>query len=250
MKASAPPGLAFLKLGGSLLGNKAKPRSYRGKAVERLGAEIKRALAKAPGMKLLLAHGGGGPAHEPAKRFRTRDGLRGRGGWPGFSETRRGVLEMSRRVLATLSRARCFPILISPCAGLIADGGVIAAWDVTVIRAVLSNGQVPLIHGDAVLDRRRGFAIVSTEELFAFLASRLRPKRIVLACDVDGVYLEHPGRGRRPQAVKVVDRHNWPGITMGRYRRNGGQSRALVRTGPTLREYRGANCLRSRSGCR
>jgi isopentenyl phosphate kinase len=197
--------LVFLKLGGSLLGDKRLRSSFRAAVVRRLAGEILSAREKQPGMRLLLAHGGGGFAHFPAERNRTQEGLAGGGGWRGFAETRRGVLEMNLRVLDALARGGLRPALVSPSAGLIARDGKVRRWDLSVIRALLKDGQIPLIHGDAVLDERRGFTILSTEELFDFLAGRLRPQRIILACDVEGVYLAGP---RRLEPARCVDRKN------------------------------------------
>jgi isopentenyl phosphate kinase len=216
---SAP--LVFLKLGGSLLGDKRRRKSFRAAAVRRLAGEIARALERRPPMRLLLAHGGGGFAHFPADRRRTREGLAGGGGWRGFAETRRGVLEINARVLDALARGGLRPTLVSPSAGLIARDGKVRRWDLRVIRALLKDGQIPLIHGDAVLDERRGFTILSTEELFDFLAGRLHPERIILACDMEGVYLAGPRRRSRALlavqeraacCVRCVDRKNIAGI--------------------------------------
>jgi isopentenyl phosphate kinase len=213
--------LAFLKLGGSLLGDKRRRRSFRRAAVERLAGEILSACERQPGMRLLLAHGGGGFAHFPAERHRTREGLAGGGGWRGFAETRRGVLEINARVLDALARGGLRPALVSPSAELIARDGNVRHWDLSVIRALLKDGQIPLIHGDAVLDERLGFTILSTEELFDFLAGRLHPARIILACDVEGVYLAGPRRlsratpavhARPADCARSVDRKNIAGI--------------------------------------
>ncbi len=235
-------------------------------------------------MRLLLAHGGGGFAHFPAKRHRTREGLAGGGGWRGFAETRRGVLEMNARVLDALARGGLRPTLVSPSAELIARDGKVRRWDLRVIRALLKGGQIPLIHGDAVLDERRGFTILSTEELFDFLAGRLHPERIILACDVEGVYLAGPRRlspappavhERAADCVRCVDRKNIARIRRalraavphargpaGRDRRNAREGRATVqdraedsrrgradRFGPGRRDGRiGAVRRRSRYG--
>lgn len=221
MSDSGPPSLVFLKLGGSLLGDKRRRRAFRRAVVERLGGEIVRALEGHPQMRLLLAHGGGGFAHFPAERHRTREGLAGGGGWRGFAETRRGVLEMNARVLDALALGGLHPVLVSPSAELIARDGKVRCWDLRVIRALLKGGQVPLIHGDAVLDERRGFTILSTEELFDFLAGRLHPERIILACDVEGVYLAGLRRlsfappavqERAADCARCVDRKNIAGV--------------------------------------
>jgi len=221
--------LVFLKLGGSLLCDKRKPRSFRPGVARRLGVEIRRALERAPGMRLLLAHGGGGFAHFPAKRYRTREGRTGGGGWRGFAETRRGVIEMNRRVLASLARAGLHPVTVPPSAGIMAEDGAVKRWDISVLRALLERGQIPLIHGDAVADRTHGFTILSTEELFLFLVTRLKPARIVLACDVEGVYLDDPRRTSRSSPLPVIDRTNIGSIRRAlktpsqRRRRSGGR---------------------------
>ena len=79
MRGKDAGSLVFLKLGGSLISDKRKPRSFRRKTVARIAAEIRRALFKAPGMRLLGAHGGGGAAHHPARKYRTREGVPGGG---------------------------------------------------------------------------------------------------------------------------------------------------------------------------
>ena len=208
MKNSTRSGVTFLKLGGSLRSDKSKQRSFRRSVVVRLGAEIKRAMDATPGMKVLLAHGGGSFAHFPANRFRTREGLAGGGGWHGFSETRRGVMEMSRRVLDALGESYLRPVILSPSACVVAGNGGVSKWDLTTLRAVLEYGQVPMIHGDAVIASENGFTILSTEEMFVFLARRLKPDRVILACDVAGVYPSAPRCASRGRVVPVVDRSN------------------------------------------
>ena len=117
-------------------------------------------------------------------------------------------MTMNRNVLESLGRGDLFPVTVSPCAGLIAEDGAIRSWNITVIRKVLAHGHIPLTHGDAVLDRRRGFTIVSTEDLFLYLAPQLKPTRVVLACDVEGVYLYQTSTPSRKRVVRVVDRSN------------------------------------------
>ena len=209
--------MMFLKLGGSLLGDKRKRRSFRAAAVERVGREIAAVVKRRKNLRFLLAHGGGGAAHHPAAEFRVRDGLQGGGGWRGFAETRRGVLTSNCRVLDALGKAGVYPVLIPPVAGVVARNGRIVGWDTRAIEAVLRAGEIPLIHGDVVMDEKRGFGVCSTEELFEFLAPRMRPRRVVLACDVEGVYvrgsdssdgLETDTLKKRVRLVRRVDASN------------------------------------------
>ncbi|MEA3340850.1 MAG: uridylate kinase, partial [Chloroflexota bacterium] len=59
--------------------------------------------------------------------------------------------------------------------------------DTRPIHAALSRGLVPLVYGDVALDDARGGAIISTEDIFVYLADELRPTRILLLGEVAGV---------------------------------------------------------------
>jgi isopentenyl phosphate kinase len=57
------------------------------------------------------------------------------------------------------------------------------------IRRALTHGLVPLLYGDVAFDDVHGGTIISTEDIFAFLAQdrELRPSRILLLGEVPGV---------------------------------------------------------------
>jgi isopentenyl phosphate kinase len=49
------------------------------------------------------------------------------------------------------------------------------------------RGIIPVLHGDVVMDRRRGASIVSGDQLVTYLAASLGVHRVGLATDVPGV---------------------------------------------------------------
>jgi isopentenyl phosphate kinase len=51
-----------------------------------------------------------------------------------------------------------------------------------------------VIYGDVVFDRVLGGTILSTEELFAYLAGELKPARILIAGTEPGVWADYPER--------------------------------------------------------
>lgn len=198
------PNLIFLKIGGSVLGDKHRASSFRTRAVERIGREIANFLEANPKARILLGHGGGPMAHAPASQYKTRQGIPGGGGWEGYAATRLGVIQTNLRVVSALKRGGLDVHLVPPSAGCSARSGKIAEWNIGTIQQLLKAGQVPLIHGDAVLDAKLGFTILSTEELFAFLAPPLKPARMVFACDVDGVL------DADSSVIKTIDHHKIP----------------------------------------
>lgn len=183
--------LAFLKLGGSLITNKAGERAFHADRVRALAAEIVEARRERP-IRLLLGHGAGCYGHVPAHDYRVREGLAGGGGWEGYAVVRRAVMELNGLVLDAMAEAGLHPAALQPSASAMARDGVLERMDMSVIEALLEQDQVPMIFGDAVLDATRGFTIISTEGFMAWLARRVRPDRIVLASDVDGVYAANP----------------------------------------------------------
>ena len=194
----------LLKLGGSVITDKTGDRVFHADRVRALGAEILDAMGQRP-MRLLIGHGAGCFGHVPAKQYRVREGLAGGGGWRGYAVTRRAVITLNGLMLDAFGEAGLFPVFVQPSASAVADRGVLQSMDVSVIKRLLDLGQVPMVCGDAVLDEERGFTIVSTERFFAWLAHRLRPSRIVLACDVDGVFEADPVADPGAKRIERVD---------------------------------------------
>ncbi len=83
----------------------------------------------------------------------------------------------------------------SPSANVTAHGGKIFSWDHHPIQAALSNGLLPVIHGDVVFDDIRGGTILSTEDFFdTFGASDSIQIAILLAGLETGVWADFPSR--------------------------------------------------------
>jgi isopentenyl phosphate kinase len=184
--------LVFLKLGGSLLTDKTRVEAVQEDVLRRVAGEVARARRDAPHLRLLLGHGSGSFGHVAARQHGTRAGVQGAQGWLGFAQVADAAARLNRRVVAAFLEAGVPAWAVQPSASLLSRDGVIDAWPSQQIELALQRGLAPLVYGDAVLDSVRGGTIASTEELFASLAARLRPVRIVLAGVVDGVYSRDP----------------------------------------------------------
>ena len=196
--------MRFLKLGGSLLTDKTRDNSPRGDVVARVCAEIGAALAAQPGAPLVLGHGSGSFGHAAAKRHGTRMGVRDADGWRGFAEVSRVAAQLNRLVADAFGAAGVPVWSLAPSASaLCRDGELLALADRSVSTA-LGQGLTPLVYGDVALDEVRGGTIVSTEEVFDWLARRLRPDFILLAGMVGGVYDRDPLADASAQPVPLI----------------------------------------------
>ena len=203
--------LVLLKLGGSLITDKTKPYTPRLDVMDDLALQIKTALQTHPNMRLILGHGAGSFGHVPASEYRTRDGLPPRATplahrvrdegeenyWKGFAEVWYQAETLNRYVMDALHKAKVRAITLPPSASVIASSGKVSVWETTPLRMALSAGIVPVIHGDVVFDEVRGGTILSTEDLFDYLARALNPERILLAGLEAGVWQDFPARTKK-----------------------------------------------------
>lgn len=191
-----PQSLALLKLGGSLITEKTRPRTLRRDTLNRLAAEIAAAFEQKPSLKLILGHGAGSFAHVSAKRHGTRKGVHTREEWRGFAEVWWDAATLNRFVLDALIAAGLPAVAFPPSASVIARDGEVARWDLDPIKASLKAKLLPVIHGDVIFDLERGGTILSTEDLFVHLARQLNPDRLLLAGIEPGVWENYPDRSQ------------------------------------------------------
>ncbi|MGE5223146.1 MAG: isopentenyl phosphate kinase [Omnitrophica WOR_2 bacterium] len=184
--------LSFLKLGGSLITDKTRPHTPRLGVIARLAGEIAAALNQDPSLSLVLGHGSGSFGHVPAKQYGTKQGVSTPEQWRGFVEVWREAFTLDRIVIDALLDAGVPAISLAPSAAVTAEHGRLIAWDLTPLRHALSARLVPVIYGDVIFDTHLGGTIFSTEDLFSFLARRLRPRRLLLAGREPGVWQDFP----------------------------------------------------------
>lgn len=189
-----PGKLIFLKLGGSLITVKDRPHTSRPRTIARLAGEIASAIAREPEISLLIGHGSGSFAHVPASRHHTRLGVQSQQEWGGFLEVAREAAALHRVVIAALQSAGVPAASFPPSAMITARSGRVLSWDLTPIRLALQARLVPVVYGDAIFDDQIGGTILSTEELFSYLARQFHPARLLIAGLERGVWADYPTR--------------------------------------------------------
>jgi len=182
--------LVFVKLGGSLITNKTQPMTVRQDVLALCVAQV--ASAFNSGVRLLVGHGSGSFGHYVAQQYGTRMGVRGAGGWYGYAQVGMAARQLDQIFVGALLKAGLPAVSVPPSASAVARAGELVAMDQRVITSLLHSGALPVVLGDVAIDEEWGGTILSTEQVFAFLAPRLEPTRIVLAGEVEGVYSADP----------------------------------------------------------
>ncbi len=172
---------ALLKLGGSVVTEK---RS--GGGIDRAAIGAIAAVLAAADFAGAVVHGAGACGHPEAHRYGLARGV-DRSTRTGIPVTHEAVASLNRAVVAALRRAGLDAVGVHPLGSCTAEDGRIASFEVEPLRLLLGIGCVPVLHGDVVMDRRRGACIVSGDQLVGYLAPRLGLSRVGLLTDVPGV---------------------------------------------------------------
>ena len=152
---------------------------------------------------LIIAHGAGAYGHQPAKKYDAMKGIHPEYGWKGYYQIRAAMTQMNLRFVGLCQQENLYPVTIQPASITLANRGHIESMYLSSIQTLLDFRQIPLLHGDIVLDKERGFTIASTEDLLIFLSEHLVFKRIIMLSDVEGV-LDKFG-----QTIPIIDRNNF-----------------------------------------
>ncbi len=198
--------LVFLKLGGSLITEKTSARTARLETIHRIAQEIAGELRNHPEIRLLLGHGSGSFGHVSAYRYGTRQGVATPEGWRGFAEVWHDARELNQIVLESLHAAGLPVIAYPPSACIVANHGEVESWDLSGIKRALEAGLIPVVNGDVAVDRSIGGTILSTEDVFHYLAKDLQPDRILLAGIEQGVWADFPACTRLVEVITPADR--------------------------------------------
>ena len=199
--------LIFLKLGGSLITDKNREALAREEVIRRAAQEIKGALEARPNLRLLVGHGSGSFGHFVAQRYGLLEGEPPN--WRGYAETGAAAARLNRLVTDTFLDEGVPVVSIQPSASAHCHDGELISMETGPIESALEHGLVPLVYGDVALDEVCGCTIISTEQIFAYLAEHLEPTRIVLAGEVEGVFTADPLRDESAQLIPEISHQNF-----------------------------------------
>ncbi len=177
----------LVKLGGSVLTDKAKPRAFRRTVARRLCLELARA-----GVPVVLVHGAGSFGHIPAAEAGIGSRTMSPRDAPAVAATLTGVALLHAQILDLAEAAGLCPVGVPVHISAHSDGDDLLGVPVARIQRLLEDGYTPVLPGTIVRDEDLGWRVVSGDELMAILAEELDPRLALFVTDVEGVYDRHP----------------------------------------------------------
>jgi isopentenyl phosphate kinase len=181
----------ILKIGGSVITDKTGELAAKTEDLNRIAEEIKRADTE----NLIIVHGGGSFGHPTAAKYGIKEGLKDPSDSAqkvGFAETHHVMTVLNGLLMDALVWHELPSLSLAPSTCVITENGRIKFFEDSILRRCLSMGITPVLYGDAVLDDKLGFTILSGDQLVAYLAVKLKARRIVIGVDTEGIYEADP----------------------------------------------------------
>ncbi len=197
--------LIFVKLGGAAITFKEFPKKANEPIIDSCSRQIADLKHE---YKFLIGHGGGGFAHPIAAKYKVNEGI-ATAGLAGVTETHRAVRELNSIVVNYLMDRGVPAFSVFASSAAVASNGKIKEFYTKPIIELLANGLVPVVSGDVIPDLKKGCSIASTEMIFSYLLEKLKPKRIVVGTDVDGVYVTENGK---ETVVPEISKKNYKAV--------------------------------------
>lgn len=193
--------MILVKLGGSVITDKSRLRTFRKASCERLASEL--GPARSDG--LLVVHGAGSFGHIMAKRHELHKGFKKRSQLEHVAGVQRDVRELNLRVIEALIDNGVSAVSVPPASSSTFDGGAVTAFSRETFSSLLDIGLTPVTFGDVVPDASMGFSICSGDLMMLELARAFRPRLAVFCADVDGVFDRDPKVHKGAELLKSVD---------------------------------------------
>jgi isopentenyl phosphate kinase len=181
-----------LKIGGSVITDKDGELQARTQIIDRLADEIAKANVK----DLIVVHGGGSFGHPAAQRNAIKEGFKNPSQLIGFAETHHFMTVLNGLLMDSMLVHGIAAVSIAPSSCMTTENGRIKDFEDSRLQTFLELGFLPVLYGDAVLDAKLGFTIISGDQLVSVLATRFHAPHIIMGVDVDGLYEADPKNGK------------------------------------------------------
>ena len=179
--------MILIKLGGSIITDKTQYGTFNRDAIRRLCGEIGRS-----GEEVIIVHGGGSFGHVLAKEYSLQDGFSDPEQIPAVAKVQYDMRRLNLMVIEELLNADIPAVSVPPGACFMMDDGKLLLDDPEVLLSASGKGIMPVMFGDVVFDRRKGFGICSGDQIMEALCGIYDPERAVFVSDVDGLFDKDP----------------------------------------------------------
>jgi isopentenyl phosphate kinase len=192
--------MILIKLGGSVITDKSEYKKFNREQTARLCAEM-----AASGKGVIVVHGAGSYGHVLSKQYQLQHGLQDFRQIPVVAQVQHDVRELSLNVVEEMIKVGMPAVSVPPGSCFVMDKGRLIVDNPESIKALAHIGVMPVLFGDVVADRSKGFGICSGDQAMEALARIFKPDKIIFVSDVDGLYTADPKKDENAKLIPEVD---------------------------------------------
>ena len=111
-------------------------------------------------------------------------------------------------VTEELLKAGIPAVSVPPGSCFVADGGILRIDNEEPVRRLADMGIMPVMFGDVVMDRQKGFCIVSGDQIMERLCEMFDPEKVVFVSDVDGLFDRNPKTDKKAKLIAQVTKES------------------------------------------
>lgn len=179
--------MMLIKLGGSVITDKSQYKTFNREQASRLCREIAESRRSA-----MVVHGAGSYGHMLAKKYSIQKGFLDFGQVPAAAQVHHDAMELGMLLTQLLIENGLPAASVAPGNCFVMEDGKLIVKDNEAIRAMSHIGIMPVMFGDVVMDRKKGFGICSGDQIMEVMSDIFKPDRIIFVSDIDGLYTANP----------------------------------------------------------
>jgi len=204
--------LYIIKLGGSVItekeGNRFEAKEH---LLARIASEIKQAMEEKK-FSLIVVHGAGPFGHTNVVEYGLNEGVFTERQKEGYENTVGDCNFLDSKVVAALQKAGIEAEAFDPNKIVVQDNKKIAEFETKQIGSALALGKVPVLFGQMVPDKSLNASVISGDTIIAFLAKKLKPKKIFLGTDVAGIFTADPKKNPKAKRIPKISKKNFNSV--------------------------------------
>lgn len=183
--------VVLIKLGGSVVTHKERPMTVNKTAIDRILKSL--LTVKVP---IILVHGGGSfghywsimyDMHSKPERYSSE----------GIALVHESMISLNHIIVKSMLKLKMNPYTVPPFSLILGNKPLVKR--IFDLASMAKDKIIPITYGDIVYRTYHKYSIVSGDELVTMISSALRPKKVIFAINVDGIYKD-------PQTKEVVQR--------------------------------------------
>lgn len=183
--------IVIVKLGGSLISNKAIPYSVNGEIIDRIALEIKQ-FSDISHFSLIIVHGGGSFGHPMAYKYAIHKGYSK--DIPiqidGLLKTHRKMLDLNHILVNSFIAQGLKVFSLPPSVVFMEKNGSLVFSGKQLIEELLEWQIIPILFGDILFTDRHNFKILSGDTIIQHLCAEFgsqQVEKVIFTFDQDGI---------------------------------------------------------------